>query len=136
MLQLYLLSVLINGICGFFLYFGSSKKNDDNESPADTPVSKNNHRLIIGIIGVIIGFLKLLRPVDILIVGDIIPAIGGMLGGFVLIYDYYREIAAKKETEIKMSRIAETFVVYKKIIGLILFIIAGLHFLLPDFLLL
>ena len=134
MLQLYFLSILFNGICGFFLYFGDSKKSDNEENTANISSAKNSHRLIIGIITVIIGFLKLLGPVKTLIIGDIIPAIGGMIGGFILIFDYYKDNTSKKEREGKINKIAETFIVYKKIAGIVLFVIAGIHFLLAEFL--
>ena len=134
MFQLYLLSVLFNVICGFFLYFGDSKKTDFSEGRANFSSDKSSHRIVIGIISAVIGFLKLLRPVDTLIIGDIIPAIGGLLGGFILIFDYYKDNSARKEREGKFNKIAETFIVYKKIAGIVLFIIAGVHFLLPDFL--
>ena len=135
MYQLYFLSILFNGICGFFLYFGESKKSDYSENTTNS-TTKSKHCLIIGIITVIIGFLKLLGPMDTIIIGDIIPAIGGMLGGFLLIFDYYRDNSSRKEREGKVNKIAETFIEYKKIAGIVLFIIAVVHFLLPKFLLL
>jgi len=50
-------------------------------------------RLAIGISAFIIGFLKLLSvsPDDVAVVGDLVPALTGMLSGFALAFQYYQE---------------------------------------------
>ncbi|MCL2139092.1 MAG: hypothetical protein FWH41_06125 [Treponema sp.] len=131
MVQLYFLSILFNGIAGFLLFFGDSEKTDSFENNAKMPLSGSGHRLILGIITAIIGFLKLLLPMRTIIVGDLFPAAAGLLGGFILIFDYYREHSAKIEGSGKISQIGDVFLVYRKIAGIVLFVVTGLHFLLP-----
>lgn len=93
-------------------------------------------RLVMGILTALTGILKLLSPsVDnIPILGDLVPALAGIVAGFILVFGYYRENASPplEEGGGKLDRIGEIFLHYKKAAGIILLAAALLHFLFPQ----
>ena len=136
MIQLYFLSILFNGLTAYILILGDSGdsagiKNSLRFSPQN-PV----FRLMLGILSGAIGILKLLSPsVDnIPILGDLVPAIAGIIAAFILIFGYYRESASVSvvEDEGKLDRIGDVFLKYKKLAGFALLVSAALHFLFPQ----
>jgi uncharacterized membrane protein len=90
-------------------------------------------RLVIGIAAAAIGILKLLSPFEgWAILGDLIPALAGITSGFVLIFTFYRDNSTRVENEGALYRIGEVFLKYKKVSGIVLLVIAALHFLFPK----
>ena len=93
-------------------------------------------RLVLGILTLFVGLMKLLSVVhdDIPVVGDLIPALAGLSGGFCLLVEYYLENAS---TELRLPGIIERlFVDDRKYIGWFCIVAAVLHFAFPDVLLL
>jgi len=138
MVQLYLLSIILNGLTGFLLIFGDTAK-DDSAAATETKgfmsfFSSWGFRLILGILAAITGILKLLSPINnkIPILGDLLPALAGLAAGFILIFGFYRENSAKTDAGGKLDLIGDTFLQYKKVIGFSLLIISALHFLFPT----
>lgn len=87
--------------------------------------------LIIGILSVFVAIIKLLSPVKgIAIFGDLFPAITGILGGGVVLFNYFSENAS---TEIKLpSFFNKLFVEFQKYIGIACIVVAILHFIIPG----
>ncbi|MDR1100127.1 MAG: hypothetical protein LBL28_06555 [Treponema sp.] len=129
MVQFYFLSILLNGLTGFILIRGG----DDPEAAIETSIrfslSNNTFRLVLGILITITGLLKILAPIDIPVVGDLLPALLGLAAGFVLFFEYYRG-QSTVESE-NMIRLEETIRRYKKWLGFALLASAALHFLFP-----
>ncbi|MDR2740234.1 MAG: hypothetical protein LBB68_10455 [Treponema sp.] len=132
MIQFYFLSILLNGLSGYVLITDS----DDGDAGLDTGfrLSFKNEtcRLILGILTIVIGFLKILSVVqgDVPVIGDLIPALAGFLAGFALVFEYYR---SRSTLEPEHTEKIETLLVHnKKWIGLLALVAAGLHFLFPS----
>lgn len=123
MMQVYFLSVLLNAVAGAILIMGSNRP--------DSLFSNKSFRLAIGILTAVIGFLKLFVIVqpDIIIIGDLLPAIAGVAAGANILIDYCREFSS---VEINLSEFFTKLFVYgKKYVGILCVIVSVLHFLIP-----
>jgi len=138
MVQLYLLSIILNGLTGFLLIFGDPDKDESASAPASNGfksfLSSWGFRLVVGILAAITGVLKFLSPINnkTPILGDMLPALGGLTAGFILIFGFYRENSTRSDTGGKLDQIGDTFLQYRKIAGVSLLVIAALHFLFPT----
>jgi hypothetical protein len=136
MIQLYFLSILFNGVTGCLFIMGDNRTDDTIESSLRFSPGSGMFRFILGIVTAITGVLKLLSPSmgNIPILGDMVPALAGIAGGFILFFGFYREHASSPaiEPEGKLDRIGETFLRYKKAAGFVLLASALLHFLFPQ----
>jgi hypothetical protein len=136
MLQLYLMSVVLNGITGFWFIFGDFGESDSVEKSMKFSFFGSGFRLVFGILAALTGILKLLLPVKgesaaggIPILGDFFPAVAGIAAGFVLLFGFYREHKTDYDKEGNLDRIGDVFIRYRKITGFTLIAIALLHFL-------
>lgn len=132
MMQFYFLSVFTNLLAALALsgeYLGSRIKNLE---PLMTALGARGVRLGVGIAAFVVGFLKLLIPQDVPVVGDLLPALGGMAMGAALFFAYMKERGEKTDED--MSSLEKLAVSYKVPLGLAGGIISVLHFLLPRFL--
>jgi uncharacterized membrane protein len=139
MIQLYLLSIVLNGLIGFLLVFGETIDGGSTGNGFKISFSSWSFSLVIGILAAITGVLKLLSPIpmektqaQVFILGDLLPAVAGIAAGFILIFGFYRENSAQTETDGKLNRIGDASLRYKKAIGIALLVIAALHFLFPT----
>jgi hypothetical protein len=136
MIQFYFLSILLNAAGGFVL-FTNGREGGGSAIEAEIRFSLQNEtfRLVLGIFSAITGLLKLLSPVqgDIPVIGDLIPAVAGLVTGFILLFDYYHGRSFFEEGDSKMQGI---ITVNRKWIGFASMVIAGLHFIFPRALLL
>ena len=135
MIQFYFLSVFLNALAGYILFSG-----DDGgvlEFKSDFSLKDETFKLIAGICTGVVGLLKLLSPIegDIPIIGDLVPGVFGLLAGFILILEYYRNRTPMDETE-KSETMNRILLGNKRIIGIAAIVVAILHFLLPKVLLL
>jgi len=129
--QLYFLSIVLNGFAGFLFLFGDLGGDDSAEGSKKLAFVGSGFRLIMGILALIVGILKLLYPMEVLIFGDLLPSLAGMIAGFMLVYGFYRERSSHVDSEEKINRFGEVILHYKKAIGIVLLVAALLHFLLP-----
>ena len=134
MIQLYFLSIVFNGLTGFLLMMGETGDSGTIESSIKFSPFSGGFRLILGILTTLTGMLKLLSPVEkqVPILGDFLPALAGIAAGFILIFGFYREHSTRVDREGRLDRIGDTFLQYKKIAGIVLLVISGLHFLFPN----
>jgi len=133
MVQLYFLSIILNGFAGLLLVVGDKLESDSTAKGIRLFLSSGGFRLVIGIIAAITGILKFLLPMARpLILGDMLPAVAGIAAGFILIFSFYRENSAKHDDEGKLDRVGDTLLQYKKIAGIFLLAVAVLHFLFPT----
>jgi len=138
MLQLYFLSILCNGLAGYVIFAASDNNFIDNSGfSIKNPV----FYLVLGIVSAVIGLLKLLSPVPrldfsqgIIIIGDLIPAAGGVIAAIMLIFGIYRQDKSSKAGA--FDRLGSNLLVFKKPIGIGLMTIALLHFLFGQLVLL
>jgi hypothetical protein len=94
MYQIYFLSILANVLAGIALAFDRMDERLRLRAVFNPELFQlTGFRLAMGLITFIVGFLKLLSvsPGDVAGVGDLLPAVVGMLMGFALVFQYYQE---------------------------------------------
>ena len=131
MIQLYFLSILCNGVAGYVLFAGSEEASEER----NLRLSINNPTfiLILGILSAVVGLLKLLSPVRIPILGDLVPALAGLIAGFILVFGIYRlNTPVDSEAQRNLNEVSTNLLRLRKTIGLGLMVVALLHFLFPD----
>ncbi|MDR2136250.1 MAG: hypothetical protein LBO76_06500 [Treponema sp.] len=136
MVQFYFLSILLNAAAGFVLFTnGGGGGAGAIEEEIRFSLQNETFRLILGILGAVTGLLKLLSPVqgDIPVIGDLVPAAAGLVTGFILLFDYYHGRSFFEEGDNRMTQI---ITVNRKWIGFAAMIVAALHFIFPQVLLL
>ena len=128
MLLVYLLSVVLNTLVGLILSFCK-----EEAEPGALSLSLNNEtvRLVIGGLSFITGILKILSPVsvpgNIPVLGDLLPALVGLAGGFILLFEFYRHRVPDSSVFDYMERIAALIGRNRKISGFICMATAVLH---------
>lgn len=133
MLQFYFLSVLLNAITGAVLLYAN---RDDLDSPADSKIPAiaydETFRLVLGILTGVTGFFKLLTAVrgDVPVIGDLLPALAGLAGGFTLLYEFYRSRSTEDDSH--LPAFFQKIVASKKYVGIACLLAAVLHFLFPT----
>lgn len=152
MLQFYFLAILLNLITGLILIYADIFSDDlestDNTDAAskvaagsgkiqemlsNTAFFKNKTFLIVtGILACFTGMMKLLSVVrnDIPVIGDLLPALAGLFGGFAVVVAYYRLSAAEKP--LLPDFVNNVFVKGHKYIGIFCIVAALLHFVFPG----
>jgi len=142
MKQLYLLSIVLNGLAGFLLVSGDAIEGGSTAGGGSRfSLSSGGLRLVIGILTAITGILKFLLPAHpdgskpIYILGDLLPALAGIGAGFILIFGFYRSSPAGSDitdSEGKIDRLGDTLLQNKKAAGIALLLISILHFIFAD----
>jgi uncharacterized membrane protein YuzA (DUF378 family) len=133
MLQFYFLSVLLNAITGFVLLFAD---RDDLDSLTESKIPAIAHdetfRLILGILTGVTGFFKLLTAVrgDVPVIGDLVPALAGLAGGFILLYEFYKSRSTVDDATLPVF--FQKIIGSKKYVGTACLMAAALHFLFPT----
>ncbi len=133
MLQFYFLSVLLNALTGFMLIFVDTDEPETViEGKLPQVMRDETFRLILGILTCITGFFKLLTAVrgDIPVIGDLFPAFAGLIGGFTLLYDFYRRRSTVDEET--LPPVVQKIVNGRKYVGISALLAAVLHFLFPT----
>ena len=127
MIQLYFLSIVCNSLCGYLLFSGNENENSLKIEALNNPT----FQLVLGIISIVTGVLKLLSPTRFIILGDLIPAIAGIVGGFMMIFGISRK---GNSSQGSLEVISSGLLNFRKPIGLGLLGAALLHFLFPNWL--
>lgn len=88
-------------------------------------------QLVMGVLSVIVAALKILSPVNgIPFLGDLLPAMAGLLGGAAMLFEYYVEnSSANLELPAFFQNV---FVEHKKYIGVACMLAAVVHFIIPG----
>lgn len=128
MVQVYFFLVLLNISTGLVLARSGLKRS---LGPWDAWFQPFEHRLTRGLLGVatfVSGFLGLIfvLPGDQIFLGDLFPSVSALLGGTLLVLEFYR----KEDTE--PARIEDFLVSNKIIVGVICLTFGLLHFFSPT----
>lgn len=124
MLQIYFLSIFTNLLVGFLL--ACEKKALEVKW-----FEYKNVRLCIGIASFITGIVKMFVVAsNIYFIGDFLPMITGIAGGFTLLLEFYLSKTAVTLKE--GSFLQKIFIINKKTIGFVCLAAAGLHFIFPN----
>jgi len=130
MLQFYFLSVLLNVVGGSILASDFlEKKISFFGGVTEVFRERANSKLFLGILAFIVGVFKILTVTagDVKVVGDLLPALSGLLIGIGLIAEYYRT-RTDVHTENNINTLLDK---YKHIFGSIAILIGVLHFIFP-----
>lgn len=129
MYQIYFLSILVNLLTGITLSFGQMDEKLQLRSLFNPELFEHpGFRLTMAIVTFVVGFLKLLSvsPGDVPVVGDLLPALAGMVMGFTLFLQYYRDRSTVESSAV--ATLERLFVSNSAIIGTLGIIVAVLHF--------
>jgi hypothetical protein len=90
MLPFYFLTILFNAVLGYVLVFRERETREENGFSFS--LDNEVFRLVLGAASVLTGLFKILSPVagNIPVIGDLLPALANLAGGFILIFEYYR----------------------------------------------
>ena len=133
MIQIYLLSVLTNLVAGAVL---SVDGGEDRLRIASIfrveLIGSSNFRLGLGLTTFLVGFFKFLSVTygDVPVVGDLIPALSGVIQGMILLVLYYRERSDISSPA--LDTLDRVFVSNRVMFGTAGVLIAVLHFLFPT----
>lgn len=149
MLQFYFLSILLNLVTGLVLFCEKDQVQDDlldgefsfSEDGAEGGTSGNpilgfmeskNFKLVLGVLGVLVGLLKLLSVVqnDVPVIGDLFPAVAGLMGGFCVLLQFYMETNSIDYAPNGLLQMI--FVENRRTIGICCLVVATLHFVFPK----
>jgi len=129
MVQIYFFLVLLNVCSGLVLARAGLKRS---LGPWDAWFVPFEHRLAKGLLGVatfLSGFLGLIfvLPGDQIFLGDLFPSITALLGGTILVLEYYR-----KDEDPIPAKIEDFLVSNKIIVGVVCLTFGLLHFFSPT----
>ncbi len=152
MAQFYFLSIMLNILAGLILVYGKNyaaeviseddvtvidESDGDDELSGETGASQLgldtlSFRLITGILCVFVAFMKILSVFrgDIPVIGDLIPALAGLLAGASILLEYY--IYSTQNELVLPENLQSVFLGKRKIIGFVCFGAAVLHFIFPQ----
>lgn len=158
MFQFYLLSILLNALTGIVLIsvgknntkdilkYDSDNieqenqkksrkkeafKNVEKKISSSEIFSNQTFRLVVGILTCLVGFMKFFIVVKsgVIIFGDFFPAVAGVVGGFGVLFTYYKDKALPDA----IPEVLETiFVKNVTIIGFVMLCVAVVHFVFPT----
>ena len=133
MIQFYLLSVVMNVAAGLVLIFTKEILEDAAQASAAglSFLETKNFRLALGVLSAFVGIIKLLSVVqgDVPVLGDLVPAVAGIVGGACLLYEYYK---VSSTVPVTMPSFFETlFVSGRKYVGIACVAVGTVHFILP-----
>ena len=131
MLQIYFLSIACNLIGGLTLASDAIVKRVPRMSALADFLTNRRGKLWTGLSVILIGFIVLFVPAGgILIIGDLIPAVVGMLMGIALLFEVFRQDSMfPSESPVRQERPP---VAYRTTLGLLGIAVAIFHFFLPE----
>lgn len=132
MVQIYFLVVLVNLIMGFILTKDFFSKKFENFKPIDALLSSEILQVTVGCIGAIVGMLALfLRYTgNLLILGDLIPAVISIISGTSLFIEYIAQ--EENMNSVVVAFFKKTFLKYRSIVGFTAIVFAVIHFIAPS----
>lgn len=132
MLQFYLLSIIANIVAGLALSIDFFVEKFPSLEKIKVITNSSTFKISVGAVSVIIGLFKLLTvtPGDVPFIGDLFPAIAGLVCGAALIADYYKEKATVASNLI--NKIDVLILKNKSIYGTGAIAIAIIHFFFPG----
>lgn len=137
MMQLWFLSVLANLAAAGALTAEHLEQRLPRLAPLTDLLLRQHARLVAGYAALVVGVLKLLivaTPDDVLVVGDLLPALAGMAMGLSLLFDRYKGRARMSART--LAALEQAVLTWRLPLGFAGMALAALHFFLPSTLLL
>jgi hypothetical protein len=132
MYQIYFLSILLNLVAGIVLAHESLMEKISFDKVIVPDLLQNpGFKAGLGVFTFVVGFLKFLSVTqgDVPVAGDLLPALSGLIMGFTLVLQYYKE--KSNVTTDAVKTMDNIFAKNRNFIGIIGIIIAVIHFFLP-----
>ena len=130
MYQIYLLSIVTILLSGITLAYDRLQQSLGIGSLFNEEMFRRpTFRLILGVVTLLVGFFQFLTvaPGDVPVVGDLVPAVTGLVLGGILAMDYYR---AKSSVETPLVETLDRLLVKNgSNFGILGIVVALLHFL-------
>ena len=135
-MQIYFLVVITHILAGLVLGSHFLEEKFESFSPCIAVLNNRRFKIILGVLMVLSSLFTLLKvvPDDVLIIGDLLPAITGFLFGAYLILGYFYE--SLEESRSWMKSFVDLLEDKGHIFGLISLVVGVLHFLVPTALIL
>jgi|SRR5574344_104254 uncharacterized membrane protein YkgB len=145
MAQFYFLSVLLNILIGLILVYGTDLTKENDLSSEKDVAKKNDKlfgniscfesrsfRLVLGVLSLLVGILIILSPFrnDIPVIGDLLPALTGLVSGASLLLEYY--LGSAVETSNIPGKVRQILIDGRKYIGVACLVAGLLHFTFPQ----
>lgn len=132
MVQIYFLVVLCNLLMGFILAKDFLSSKSDNFNQFNEILSSEILQVTIGCIGTIVGILALFLRYsgNMIILGDLIPALIAIISGVTLFVEYIAHEENKESAMINFFN--NSFIKHKSILGFAALAVAVLHFIAPS----
>lgn len=106
-------------------------EEDTSFAKANAIFDDSTFRLIIGIVGFMVGVLKLCSPIqnDVKVIGDLLPVVAGIISSGILLVEYFN---MKSTMGLSLPSFVETAVTEgRKYIGIFCILVAVVHFICP-----
>lgn len=106
-------------------------EEDNSFAKTNAILDDSTFRLIIGIVGFMVGVLKLCSPIqnDVKVIGDLLPVVAGIVSSGILLIEYFN---MKSTLGVSLPSFIETAVSEgRKYIGIFCILIAVVHFICP-----
>lgn len=131
MMQFYLLSILCNLVGGYALYSIGKPDTGNSWDGVRAFLRQETFRLVVGLLGCVVGCFKLLTVTDgdIPVIGDFAAAIVGIVVGFTLVFEFYRAHSTVESK--KADRIDRLLLANSHAVGVAGMAAAAVHFLFP-----
>ena len=94
-------------------------------------MDNKNFKLVLGVLSVLVGLMKLLSVVqnDVPVIGDLLPSAAGLVGGFCILLDFYKNSST---VEMNPNKFVQFVSENQKSIGIFCIVVAVLHFIFPK----
>ena len=131
MLQFYFLSIFLNVVAGYLLFFWDDSPSSEGKS--EFALQGDTVILVTGILSLLTGLVKIFSPIGgkLPVIGDLIPAVAGVICGLVLLFGFYRRRTSIIDSE-QTQKIDGILAGNKRLLGGVAFVVAALHFLFPG----
>ena len=131
MVQVYFLIIVCNILMGVILSKEFFKSKFEKFSPFEQILSSEIFQVTIGCIGTIVGILALFFRFtgNMIVIGDLIPALVGIISGITLFVEYIAHEEGEDSTMILFFK--KIFIKNKTILGLTAITSGILHFIIP-----
>lgn len=135
-MQIYFLVVMTHILAGLVLGSHFLEEKFESFSSCTTVLNNARFKIILGVVTVLSALFTLLKvtPDDVLIIGDLLPAVTGFLFGAYLILGYFYE--SLEESRSWMKSFVDLLEDKGHIFAVVSLVVGLLHFLVPTALIL
>ncbi|OQY34284.1 MAG: hypothetical protein B6241_05300 [Spirochaetaceae bacterium 4572_59] len=132
-MQIYFLVVITNILSGLVLSGSFLEEKIEGFSSCNALMQRGKFKLVLGIITVLTALFTLLlkiTPEDVIVLGDLLPALtGGIMGSYLIMSFFYGSL---EETRSWMKSFVDVMEDRGHIIGIAAVLVGIIHFLVPS----